>query len=128
MRFSIKSLSIVGCLGVILSAGAAVYTTTRYLALSHDAKAIEVLAPSEDMMAPKIEAMLTEHEAKGLILGELSARHEQNASLHAALTKMAAEAKGRAMNETILWLGAGLIFFVLLVRSENSRRRENKQV
>lgn len=122
MRLSTSALSILSCLGVILSTAVAVYSLAGYLALSNSAKAI--VAPSEDMIAPKIETLLAEHENKSLILGELKARHEQNASLHATLTKMAAESKGRAMNETILWTGAGTFFFGLLVFAENLRRRE----
>lgn len=124
MRLSTSALSILSCLGVILSTAVAVYSLAGYLALSNSAKAIEILAPGEDMIAPKIETLLAEHENKSLILGELKARYEQNASLHATLTKMAAESKGRAMNETILWAGAGAFFFVLLVFAENLRRRE----
>jgi hypothetical protein len=127
MRFSISALSIASCLGVILSAGAAAYTSTHYLALSYSANTLEFLTSSEDVMAPKIEALLAKHENKSLILGELKARYEQNATLRATLAKMVAESKRRAIIEATLWICAGVIFFVFLVRAEKSRRHDKEQ-
>lgn len=124
MRLSISKLSIVSCLGVILSASAAVYTFTHYLELFQSARTIEVLKPSEDVMAAKIEALLAKYENKILILGELKARQEQNALLHTALTKMIDESRGHAMNETLLWICAGVFFLILLIHAENCRARK----
>ena len=118
--------AIASCLGVILSVSAAVYTTTQYFALVHNAKLVEVLAPSEDVIAPKIEAMLTGHENKKLILSELKARQEHNSSLHAAMTRLVADSKIRTLNGTLLLIGVSVIFAVLLIRIEASRRSEKR--
>ncbi len=114
MRISISALKIISLLGIILSSGAAIYASTYYLALSHSVVALEALTPREDVMLSKVDTMLAEHKAKDLIIDILRSRYEQNSSLHAAFTKVVAESRKHAMNEAILWVGAGAFFFMLL--------------
>lgn len=128
MRMSIRVLSIISCLGAILSVGAAVYSGMHYISLSHSGRALEALVPGEDTIVHKIKEHLSGYKEKDLILRELNARHEHNAALYAALAKMVDASKIRAIVEILLWISTASIFFWILIRSEKSRPRNSDSV
>jgi hypothetical protein len=121
MRLS--SVSIVSCLGVILSASAMVFTGATYIASSSSSAAIAALAADPDVMTRKIDALVENHEAKGLIISELKTLRQQNNSPRSLLGTMTNESRRRVRIEIVLWSVGCVFFFVLLVRNEQARRQ-----
>jgi hypothetical protein len=124
MRLSI--FSIISCLGVILGVYSIVYAGATYMAFSSSSAATAALTSSR-VMTQEIDALVEDHEARRLIMGELEVLLGQNASLRTLLDTMTEESKRRARNEMVLWLACSVFFFVLLVRSEHARRCGTKQ-
>ena len=122
-----RTFIIISCLGVVLSIGATVYASISYLALSRSAETILGLAPGRDLVVSKFDAALMDNKDRELILNELKTRHEHSVSLHAALTRVSANSKARALEEILLWIGASIIFSVLLLRCDVLRRCEKPQ-
>jgi hypothetical protein len=124
MRSFARALTVISALGLILSTGAAVNAFARYLTLSHRTSTLEALAPNQDDLAPKISSLLAEHPNKEMVVGELRTRHELSATLHSTLATIIADSKDNAKADTALWIGAAVLFFLVLLRSEELRRGE----
>lgn len=116
-----KTLRIISVLGVILSAGAALYASMQYIALSHSTEIIGSLSQSNDVAIPKIQAMLDGHTGQGIILDALKSQHGQIASLHQAYLEIAVNGKFRAVQETALWIIAGFFFLIVLARTHEEK-------
>lgn len=123
-EIDLKFLRIICVVGVILSIFATVYTSTRYLALMQNAKIIEALATGDDVMTPRIAAMLQGQKDRDMILSELNSRWKHGALLHSTMTKMNANATKYALAEVYLWVGSCIIFAVLLIGFELHRRHK----
>lgn len=123
-----RTLTIIGVLGAILSITATVYTAERYLALSQEAKIIEALAPGDDVISPKVAALLHDQEISASIQNELNTRWKHGALLHSALTNTNSNAIKYQLNQLLLWIASCAIFGALLVALEFRRRKEVSKV
>ena len=120
-----KTLSIIACLGVILSIGGATYSSMQYIALTNSAEVISALSLSQDIVGEKIEAVLANHNSKNLILNELKSRYEHSASLHSTLTNIISDSAKQAIHEVLLWVCASVFFVIMLVRIYVLRRADH---
>lgn len=124
MRSFACALTVISGLGVILSVGAAVNTVARYLTLSHRGGGLEALAPGQHELPPSVASLLANEPNNAIVAAELRTRREIHAALHSALATIIADSKDNAKADAALWIGAGVLFFLLLLRSEKLRRAE----
>lgn len=124
MRSFARTLTVISALGFILSTGAAVNAFARYLTLYHRTSTLDTLAPDRDSLAPRLSSLLAEHPNKEIVVGELRTRHELNTTLHSTLVTIIADSKDNAKADTVLWIGEAVLFFLVLLRSEQLRRGE----
>ncbi len=118
-RFGV--LVVISFFGAILSISAAAYMSIYYMAVSHNYNAIELLAPSQDVILMKIDDLLTNHEAKNLIVNEIKSRHNQQISLHGILANVVMNNKTYAFWNAVLWCVSMIVFFILAVIFQNQK-------
>jgi len=127
-NYLMRTLIIIGVLGVILSITATVYTAERYLSLLQETKIIEALASGDDLMSPKIAVLLHDQEISSLVQNELNARWKHAAMLHSALTTMNNDAIKYELNQMLLWIASCATFAWLLIGLKLFRRKNVSKV
>jgi hypothetical protein len=130
MGLHMKIILILCCLGGVLSIGATAFSFMQYLAISYEEKAMHSLKPDvgleHDPVIHKLESLLEGHRAKDVVLKELRSRAEYGESMYAALYRLMSESRERALFGAILWVGTGVIFFLVVLLTESGLRQGRK--
>jgi hypothetical protein len=119
----LKALSIASCVGMLLSFASSVYSARQYFSSSLSQKTLQILLEEQDVIAPKVEALLSSDPKKEIVLRVLKASQRESLSAKTKLSEVIVASRRSSGLETIMWIIVSGIFGGILVRLEKLRHR-----
>lgn len=116
-----KTLRYVCILGLGLSGLIFTSTTFTYFNLSQIQGVVQNFHETEDVITPKVQAILKDQQYKDFIVNNLKSRYENNLALHESYLDFVNKTKQRRMEESIAW---GVVFLLFLVATTKAFKQQ----